>query len=248
MVINYKEPYWVKYEWDLSEHKDDQYVTNFNKKESEKIANLFHQDKYSLTIDFKLDLNLEFDKIFCIFGKPGKNFGLTYNSEADTLALEFWTQGMTKVAGDQFNYLPFENLKKDELEKGVVITVIRDYEEFIIYKNFEEMGRLDFDKNLIDDYRSEGLLLGTGNPGTEVPEHRYHGSFHLNSLLFIEDETSISVSNRIYDTKTEDLIKLQEYEKIVFNYDFNIINNQGIIYDNSKNNYFVEKIPSEFIR
>ena len=32
MIINYKEPYWVKYEWDLSEHKDHQYVTNFNKK------------------------------------------------------------------------------------------------------------------------------------------------------------------------------------------------------------------------
>ena len=36
MIINYKEPYWIKYEWDLSDHKDDQYVTNFNKTESEK--------------------------------------------------------------------------------------------------------------------------------------------------------------------------------------------------------------------
>ena len=46
MIINYKEPYWIKYEWDLSDHKDDQYVTNFNKTESEKISNLFHQSKY----------------------------------------------------------------------------------------------------------------------------------------------------------------------------------------------------------
>ena len=104
MIVNYKEPYWVKYEWDLSDHKDDQYVTNFNKKESEKIANLFHQEKYSLNVRFKLDKNLENDKIFCIFGKPGKNFGLTYNEEADTLALEFWTEGTTKVAGDEFHY------------------------------------------------------------------------------------------------------------------------------------------------
>ena len=91
MIINYKEPYWIKYEWDLNEQKDHQYDTEFNKSESEKISNLFHQLEYSINIEFKLDKDLESDNIFCIFGKPGKNFGLTYNNEADTLALEFWT-------------------------------------------------------------------------------------------------------------------------------------------------------------
>ena len=79
MIINYKEPYWVKYEWDLSDHKDDQYVTEFNKIESEKIKNLFHQKQYAINIEFKLDKNLESDKIFCIFGKPGKVSKNIYN-------------------------------------------------------------------------------------------------------------------------------------------------------------------------
>ena len=57
----------AKYKWDLSDHKDDQYVTNFNKKESEKIANLFHQEKYSLNVRFKLDKNLENDTIIIFF-------------------------------------------------------------------------------------------------------------------------------------------------------------------------------------
>ena len=79
MKINYKEPYWVKYEWDLDENKDNQYVTEFNKKDSAKIHNLFHQNKYALTVEFKLNKKYKSDDIYCIFGKPGKNFGLTYN-------------------------------------------------------------------------------------------------------------------------------------------------------------------------
>lgn len=248
MIINYKEPYWIKYEWDLTDHKDDQYVTNFNKTESDKIANLFHQLKYAINIEFKLDLNLKSDNIFCIYGKPGKNFGLTYNKEADTLALEFWTEATTKVAGDEFHYLAFPGLHYDELSKGVKITIIRNNDEFIIYNNFEKVGEIDFDKNLIDDYRTEGLYIGTGNPGTEVPEHRYHGSVDIDNMLFVEDITNIETVKKIYETNINELNKLEEYDNIIFNYDFNTVNNQGIIYDNSKNTYFVEKVPTEFIK
>jgi hypothetical protein len=248
MIINYKEPYWIKYEWDLNEHKDHQYVTEFNKSESKKISNLFHQLEYSINIEFKLDKDLESDNIFCIFGKPGKNFGLTYNHEADTLALEFWTEATTKVADDEFHYLPFHGVNYDEISNGIVITIVRKNDEFIIYKNFEKVGEIDFDKNLIDDYRTEGLYLGTGNPGTEVPEHRYHGSVDIDNLLFVEDITDIETIKKIYKTDINNLNKIDEYNKVIFNYDFNTVNNQGIIYDNSKNTYFVEKVPTEFIK
>lgn len=247
MIINYKEPYWVKYEWDLSDHKDDQYVTEFNKTESEKIYNLFHQEKYSITIQFKLNHDLGSDKIYCIFGKPGKNFGLTYNHDVDTLAFEFWTTGQTKVAGDDFNYLPFRGLHYDEMKEGVVITIIRNDDEFFIYKNFEFQDSLDFSKNLIDDYREEGLLIGAANVGTLVEEHRYYGGFEIDKLQFIENNTDIEISKKVFETPVEDIITLEEYNDIVFSYDFNIENNQGIIYDNSKNNYFVEKIPQNFL-
>jgi hypothetical protein len=248
MIINYKQPYWIKYEWNLEEHKDHQYVTEFNKTESEKLANLFHQLKYSINIDFKLNNELESDNIYCIFGKPGKNFGLTYNQEADTLALEFWTEATTKVVGDEFKYLPFNGVNYEELSNGIVITIIRNNDEFIIYKNFEKIGEIDFDKNLIDDYRTEGLYLGTGNPGTSVPEHRYHGSVDINSLFFLEDIVDIKTVKKIHETNIDNLNKIDEYNKLIFNYEFNTVNNQGIIYDNSKNTYFVEKVPTEFIK
>lgn len=248
MKIDYKKPMWVKYEWDLTSHKDHQYVTEFNKNHSPKINNLFHQDSYALNIEFRLNKEYETDKIFCIFGKPGKNFGLTYNTAADTLALEFWTNGSTAVSDDEFHYIRFFDCHYDKLKDWVNVTIIRNDDEFITYVNFERNGDKDFEKNLIDDYRYEGLLIGTGNPGTGVPEHRYHGSFDIKSMFFVEDVTDINVVKKIYETDTASLNKLEEYDKIIFNHDFDTINNQGIIYDNSKYNHFVEYIPEDFIQ
>lgn len=248
MRIKYKEPFWAKYEWDLSEHKDHQYVTEFNKEESDKVKNLFHQNKYAIHVEFKLNKKYKKDNIFCIFGKPGKNFGLTYNVDADTLALEFWTEGTTKVAGDEFHYVKFYETHYDTLKDWTNITIVRNDDEFIIYKNFERNNDKDFDKNLIYDYRMEGLLFGSGNPGSDVPEHRYHGSFDIKKCFFIEDETDIDIVKNIHETNSSDLNKLEEYKKIIFNYDFDTVNNQGIIFDNSSNSYFAEKIPTDFIK
>ena len=87
----------------------------------------------------------------------------------------------------------------------------------------------------------EGLLFGSGNPGSDVPEHRYHGSFDIKKCFFIEDETDIDIVKNIHETNSSDLNKLQEYKKIIFNYDFDTVNNQGIIFDNSSNSLLLQK-------
>jgi len=247
MIINYKEPYWIKYEWDLSDHKDDQYVTEFNKIESKKIYNLFHQLSYSITVQFKLNKDLESDQIFCIFGKPGKNFGLTFNKDVNRLAFEFWTTGQTKIAGDDFHYLPFSNVTLDELYEGITVTIIRNEDEFSIYKNFEFQDAIDFPQNLIEDYRGEGLLLGAANVGTLIPEHRYYGGFEIFKMQFLEENIDIEIAKKIFNTDTDKLLSLKQYDKIVFSYDFETVNNQGIIFDGAKHNHFVEKIPENFL-
>ena len=228
MKINYKEPYWVKYEWDLDENKDNQYVTEFNKKDSAKIHNLFHQNKYALTVEFKLNKKYKSDDIYCIFGKPGKNFGLTYNKEADILALEFWTQGSTKVSDDEFHYVKFYDTHYKDLKDWINITIIRNEDEFIVYKNFERNNDKDFAKNL--------------------PEHRYHGSFDIKKMHFVEDVIDIDVIKKISETKASDLNKLKEYKNIIFNHEFDTVNNEGIVFDNSENTYFAEKIPTFFVK
>ena len=57
-------------------------------------------------------------------------------------------------------------------------------------------------------------------------------------MFFVEDITDIDVVKKIYETNVSDLNKLEEYKNIIFNYEFDTINNQGIIFDNSSNSYF----------
>ena len=39
MIINYRQPYWIKFQWDLSSHHENQYVTEFNKSENQTLTN-----------------------------------------------------------------------------------------------------------------------------------------------------------------------------------------------------------------
>ena len=39
MKIEYRQPYWIKFEWDIKEHPDDQYVTEFNKHNNNDFTN-----------------------------------------------------------------------------------------------------------------------------------------------------------------------------------------------------------------
>ena len=56
MKIIYKEPYWVKFEWEMSEHHDNQYVTLFDKKENE-IYFQWKHPKYFKCITISFDKN-----------------------------------------------------------------------------------------------------------------------------------------------------------------------------------------------
>ena len=54
MKIKYKEPYWVKFEWEIDEHHDNQYVTSFDKTENKIFNQLFHKNEFLITINFKI--------------------------------------------------------------------------------------------------------------------------------------------------------------------------------------------------
>ena len=54
MKIKYKEPYWVKYKWDLDTHHDNQYVTQFNKTDIEEIKTFLYEDSYIITAEIRL--------------------------------------------------------------------------------------------------------------------------------------------------------------------------------------------------
>lgn len=242
MKINYKQPYWVKFNWEIESHHNNQYVTEFNKFESSAITNFQHEKSYTITCDFKIAESYKTDKIFMIFGKPGKNLGLAYNTEAKVLSFEFWT---TVNGEDKFNYLLFENC---ELKKDFnVATIIREDNEFKVFLNFKLINTMVFEGELIEDYKHSEIFLGCGNPGSPVEEHRYHGEVDINHFSIIMENNQINNSKSIYKSKDYEIIKKKYYNDILFLYDFETINNIGIVYDSSKNTHFLEQVPNQFV-
>ena len=133
MIINYKQPYWVKFQWDMSTHHDNQYVTEYNKTNNKILDEFLLNDNYIITCDFKITEEFITDEICMIYGKPGKNIGLSYNKTTNTMAFEFWNK--TEME-ETFNFIPFKDIKKEDIQKGLVVTIIKKENEIIVYKNF----------------------------------------------------------------------------------------------------------------
>ena len=144
--------YWVKFEWEMDSHHENQYVTEFNKLENVMCKTFQNLDEYMITVDFNVPEDYKTDEFSMIFGKPGKNMGLTYKKNEGTLAFEFWTKPDEGETDDKFNYCPFQMVEPTEVRDGVIITIIRDKNKFHLYKNFTLSNSIEFENGLIDDY------------------------------------------------------------------------------------------------
>jgi hypothetical protein len=245
MKIHYKEPYWVKFQWDISEHHDNQYVTAFDKTENTIFQDFLHKNSYILTCNFKLKKHYKKDEICMVFGKPGKNLGLSYNESSKILAFEFWTKSED---GDKFNMVISKTVTSKDIENGVTISIVRDVNRISIFKNFEFDNTVEFDGNLVDDYKDTALFIGCSNPDIESEKHRYYCEVDINHLSFITNSNSIEMAKEICENETHNLPIRKYYEDILFYYDFKTVNNIGIVYDESKYTNFLEKVPTEYVK
>ena len=241
MKIKYKEPYWVKFEWEIDEHHDNQYVTSFDKTENKIFNQLFHKNEFIITINFKIKNHYKKDDISMVFGKPGKNLGLAYNSETKQLTFEFWTE-------DKFYQDVFKNVTQKEIETGIIISVAKKNNEFILYKNFEEDSRIIFDNELTDDYKDSSLFLGCSNPDSDIVNNRYYGEMDINHFSIVNRTSDINVIRDLYYGEIHNMLLSKSYDDILCYYDFKTLNNLGIVYDESKYTNFLEKVPVEYIK
>jgi hypothetical protein len=246
MRIKYKHPYWAKYVWDLSEHHDNQYVTKFDKEKNQNIHDFQSREKYIVTCEFMIKEDYKKDKICMVFGKPGKNMGLSYNTETNDVALEFWSTNNEGV--DVFNYVHFKDVSKEDVENGVVLSYTRKNNKFILYKNFAEINDYIFEGQLIEDYKIDGLYFGCSSPDCSVIHQRYYGEMDLKYFSIIEKTSDINDAKDLYESKSSLLVDKYYYEDIICLYDFETINNLDIIYDESKNNNFLEKVPLQYVK
>jgi hypothetical protein len=244
MIINYREPYWLKFQWDLSTHHENQYVTEFNKSENQSLTDFFYNENFIITCNFKIEDNYEGEEVRMIFGKSGKNMGLRYNKLQEELCFEFWT---TSEPEDCYNNVVFKSVTKENIENGVTVSIIRDENRMIVYKNFVEDNHIDFNNEFVDDYKRAGLFIGCCSPS---PHPNTFGGFtkiEINHFSLISKTSNIKDSKSIYEKETDVILKNRFYDDIVCLYDFKTVNNLGIVYDESKNSNFLEKVPKEFI-
>jgi hypothetical protein len=245
MKIKYKEPYWVKFQWDITEHHDNQYVTKFDKEENNIIKDFLHKENYIITCNFKIKNHYKKDDVSMVYGKPGKNLGLSYNQKSKTVAFEFWTTNNTE---DVFNFVEFKTLTVKEIENGVTLSVARDKNKITVYKNFVEDNSVEFQGNLIDDYKDNALFIGCSSPDCDSEKHRYYGEIDINHFSILSKESDIEKGKILYESEIHNLLIHKFYDDVLCYYDFKTINNLGIIYDESKNTNFLEKVPTEYVK
>lgn len=244
MKIQYRQPYWVKFKWEFEEHPDNQFVTNFNKHSNEEFVNFLYNHNFSISSTFTIDKHFEKDEISMVFGKPGKPLGLSYNVSTESIAFEFW---VTVNGVDEFKYLHIKDVSSEDIENGVTITIIRNGYELVAYKNFVETNRIDMEGEFVEDYRTPELFLGCASPQSYEKKHRYHCEVDYDFFSIIKNVIDIEEIRDIHNSKNEKLINKKNYNNILCLYDFKVINNIGIVYDESSNTNFLEKVPSEFV-
>ena len=244
MIINYRQPYWIKFQWDLSSHHENQYVTEFNKSENQTLTNFFFNKNFIITCNFKIEDDYEGEETRMIFGKSGKNMGLRYNKLQGELCFDFWT---TSQPEDCYNNVVFKSVTKEDIENGVTVSIIRNENRLTVYKDFIEDNYIDFDNEFIEDYKRSGLFIGCCSPNPHPATFGGFTKLEINHFSLITSTSNIKDSKSIYEKKTDVILKNRFYDDIVCLYDFKTVNNLGIVYDESKNSNFLEKVPKEFI-
>ena len=225
----------------MSSHHEHQYVTEFNKSMNNDLNDFFFGD-FIVTSEFKIEKNFKRDPICMIYGKPGKNIGLSYNTDTQTTAFEFWTDN------DMFNMVMFKEVTVQDIEEGIILSVVRKDNQIILYKNFVEDNRLSFDGEFIEDYKDPGLFIGSSMPQNDSESHRYYCELDMKHFSIIRNSSNINDVRELYNVEMNKILNKKCYDNLLCLYDFNTVNNLGIVYDESKNTNFLEKVPKEFVK
>ena len=227
----------MKFKWEIEDHPDDQYVTEYNKVLNDSFDNFFYEDEFSIHIHFRIEEEYILDENFMLFGKPSKNIGLVYNRNQNHLFFIF----RVKDKNEQTITIP--NTEVDELSDGIQITIVRKKNKFIVYKNFEEIGSQEFEGNLCKRYRDTALYLGcSSNSLDNSPENRWYGEMDVKVFFILENTSEINVVKNFVNIPVFKFPSYKDYRNLLCYYDFDISNNLGIIYDESSNKNFLELI------
>ena len=106
----------------------------------------------------------------------------------------------------------------------------------------------EFENNLVEDYKYDGLYVGCSSPDCETERQRYHGEMDVNHLSILTSTSNINDAVDVYGNEPETLLNRRYYDNLICLFDFKNVNNLGIVYDESKYTNFLEKVPKEYIK
>jgi len=229
MVIEYKKPYWIKYMWYI----DIGVESNLLKKDNLELQNILFAEKYSFICDFKIDDNFVKDEKAGIFGKPGQNFGLNFDSTIDSLVFEFRTNNEVP----QFHCIIFDTIKFVDIRKGIKMIITKNKNIFNFFVDGKLIKKYKYDDELIDEYKNSPFFLGSLNPGATNPKDRCYTQINFTLFSIIKNETNI-----------KKLLQISNKDKnVLCYYDFKEINLAKNVCDESNNYNFIELVPKEFV-
>jgi hypothetical protein len=103
-----------------------------------------------------------------------------------------------------------KDVNADDIENGVTITIIRDGNVLIAYKNFVEINRMDMGGEFVGDYKIPELFLGCASPQSYEKKHRYHCEVDNEFISILKNESDIeNIVRRIVLEQEQEQIKLQ---------------------------------------
>lgn len=229
----------MKFQWEIDDHHDDQYVTLHDKELNEEFDEFFYRNEFIIHIDFQIKEYFLLDEHFMLYGKPTKNIGLVYKKEENELFFILRTQ-------DKITHNIIIPASKDELSNSISITVIRKNNNIKIYKNLIEVVSYDFVGDICNEYRDTALYLGCSSTLSDVSHYRWYGEMDVDIFFIVKNNSNIKTVKEILTTELNDYPRKKFYNNLLCCYDFQTINNLGIIYDESKNNNYLELIPEDF--
>ncbi len=253
MKIDYKQPYWIKYKWEMKEFDDSQlvfvknpFVTPYNKSDANEVSNFLYNEYFSIACKFKIDNDFTKDVKAGVYGKSGQNFGLNFDYSIDSLVFEFRT--VSKENEIDFHCIIIDEVDSKSINDGVTILVIKNKNEIVIYQNSTIVSKYEYNGDpFIEDYRNTPIYIGCLNPGAKDKKDRCHSEIDIEHFSIISNNNSIEEALSLIDSDFHTLPMKSYYRDILCLYDFELINNYGNIFDNSKYSNFLELVPKEYV-
>ena len=196
-------------------------------------TNILMDKNFTINIDFKVEEGHKKDDKIGFFGIPGRNFGISYDYKVKSFVFEYWT--IDDKNESNFNCYLNSEITIDDINNGVLITLTYDGNNFTIYKNFEQVEKIEEEDKFVNDYYKEPLYFGCHNVDSLVKEHACFTEMDINHLSIFENITDIKKIKK-YIKNVDEIYKNDDVKNTLFYFNFNKYTDKDTeIYDDINN-------------